>query len=375
MKVLVQWAHELPGNWQEVDSGSWGHLPARGVPTSKCRVDGERGWIQSINIQGVLLSGDHYAIEERPDGRVVAYVWSDDPDDWKAGEYWGHRLIFGSLAPCPSIGGALTTCIEHTIYGPQGSLPFSKFNPPKTCHHGIWLPDGLHEKHNQTRSVRGWREWGGGLAASELDNGRVRMQRKAGRWILPDGTRTYFHNPAALAIGAIGAPIENQLGTTAAGGPTTEQVTGLGGNGELAHAAASPAGEPNSAAWPTGNYRAQLDVTSVDVDLEFGLLTLGNADGGFMRFDSTLGTLLETRVQQEAAFSLTGLKLATTGSVSWTAGNATDRYGYAIAAVRTAGHGNKQLTLELGETDDFTDGPWPAAVAVTDNAPFYGANF
>jgi len=33
------------------------------------------------------------------------------------------------------------------------------------------------------------------------------------------------------------------------------------------------------------------------------------------------------------------------------------------------------MTLQLGEADDFTDGPWTASVVQPNNAIFFGSNF
>jgi hypothetical protein len=78
--------------------------------------------------------------------------------------------------------------------------------------------------------------------------------------------------------------------------------------------------------------------------------------------------------QDEAAFAGSGLKLATVNSPSWVTGLAdlqTYRFGVVIAAVRNAGHGQQTLTLQLGELDDFADGPWQA----TEGASAFGMNF
>ena len=37
--------------------------------------------------------------------------------------------------------------------------------------------------------------------------------------------------------------------------------------------------------------------------------------------------------------------------------------------------GNESLTFEVGENDDFCDGPWAAASTAGDNAPMFGINF
>ena len=83
--------------------------------------------------------------------------------------------------------------------------------------------------------------------------------------------------------------------------------------------------------------------------------------GHFARVNAAIDTEIDTHQQQEASFSLSGLKLATTGNVSWISSAQDDRFEVTVAAFRAFGHGNGQMELEVGETDDFTDGPWPAA--------------
>jgi hypothetical protein len=135
-------------------------------------------------------------------------------------------------------------------------------------------------------------------------------------------------------------------------------------------------GEPDSAAWPTtGVYRYQIDATSVGADLTYGLLTQGNGNGFFARTPADGLSVTESFVQDQAAFSSSGLNIASVTDPAWTAGNATDRFAIVLASVRTAGHGNQTLTLQLGETDDFADGPWPSGVAQDADALFFGTMF
>ena len=146
--------------------------------------------------------------------------------------------------------------------------------------------------------------------------------------------------------------------------------------GELAWVAATPVGEPNSAAWPTtGTYRYQIDCIAAGVDLTFGLLTQATYTGGFVRINSALDTELQLFAQSQSAFSGSGLHLATVTDPAWSAGAASDRFAIKIAGVRVIGHGNQIMTLQLGEVDDYADGPWPEGGVVAENATFFGSNF
>ena len=93
-------------------------------------------------------------------------------------------------------------------------------------------------------------------------------------------------------------------------------------------------------------------------DVAFGLLTLDGQDGGFVRVDSSLSSILQTIPQSESAFTSTGLHMASVTDPAWSSGSANDRYVLALTAYRTAGHSSQEITLQLNESDDFTDGPW-----------------
>jgi hypothetical protein len=353
-------------------------------------LDGSRGWIHSVNVQGTRIQADHIAIEQRgPITRI--YAWNDDRDDWPPGYAHGHIIDVRSLQRSPLFGMAYNTAHTHrrfaedtiaaTIEAHTGvrPRPFSSMpRPPQALvRHGIWMPDALHRAHEKAQDLHGWREWTEGVDRSLIHNGRVADQRRRGLYVVPDGTRTYYHNAVSQTIDALTADFENELGTSPAGA-TTQNVSTIDATGQLAWAAATAANEPDTGVWPTspGTYRAQLDVVLADVDMSYGLLTQGAGAGAFYKFYSTLATVRDSKPQDEAAFTLSGLKLATvTPGSSWLGTASSHRYGYAIAAVRTGGHGNKQMTLELGESDDFTDGPWPAAPTGGQNAVFHAHNF
>jgi hypothetical protein len=346
--------------------------------------DGNKGWITALNLFGVVFSGDHYAVEDLPNGAVRVTCWNDDPDDQDSSLFYARVVDFWPLQADPTMGGAINTKFQQTIYaGPGLSLPvqqyttvvpWSQFSPPNPsiARHGIWLPDQLYEEHNQAQTTHGWREWTAGVPAEDIVNGRVKPQRPEGRYIKPDGTRTYYASDTDLANDIHAADEEKAYLTTTG---TSQQVVSdkLDDNGEELFTFVTPSGEPASAAWPTGNYRAQLDCVSFHADGEFGVLDLG-ASGHFARVNAAISSDLETKQQQESAFILTGLKLATTGSVSWSAGAATDRFEVLVSGRRTTGHASIYLTLELNEADDYADGPW-AELVEEKSATFFGCNF
>jgi hypothetical protein len=194
-----------------------------------------------------------------------------------------------------------------------------------------------------------------------VKNGKLVSQRNAGLWIPPTGTRTYYHRSttAVANFHSPGNTWENELATTV--GVATNVVSkAIGVGGDSAWVAITPVGEPDfNGIWPS-DVRRQIDCTVLGSDLVFGLLTLGTGIGHFSRVSSNLAVEVETRQQQEAPFGLPGLSMATAGA--WTqTGSQTDRYENLIAAQRTAGHGTQNMTLQLDEADDFTDGGWTAA--------------
>lgn len=382
MRVCYQPTQDTPSDWIEVQSDAWA-----GLPSFTCH---------ALCVQGVVFDGaDHYSVEQRSPGVVDVVVWHDDPSDWPPGQRWARVWTFRHLRqdPDPRFGGAVRPQHQQVIYAENGVRPVLKaaygsnpsvsFRPWRSfdsrrvnAMHGAWVTDEQHADQQKARSVQGWRTWTEGLSEHELDaNGHVKVQRRMARYQVPRGTRTYYHNTNPVTT-PINADYENGLG----GAPTGAvlQTSGnVGTNGADVWSTITVAGEPDSAAWPTtGEYRYQLDVTAAGSDLTFGLLAQGNGDGHFSRISADGTTNLQTIVQDQSAFAGSGLFIASVTDPSWTPGAATDRYGFAVAGIRVIGHGNQTLTMQLGEADDFTDGPWAAAPApLAGNATFFGTSF
>jgi hypothetical protein len=382
MLIGYQPANEhSPVDWVWEDSSKW--------------VDVGEMDINAINVQGMVFEGpDQYSVEHRLDGTVVVHVWHSDPSSWPVGQRWARVVTLRPLAPDadPRYGGAINTGITQTIYAEEDIAPilraayqgnasievldWSEFDPglPPNPKPGIWLSDASYLAHQEKRTLRGWREWTEGLDPSEYEDGRLKDQRAQGRYSKPLGSRTYYHNGDDAVPSAVhNADYENALATSATG--ATDQTAAVGPNGSLTHLGSTAANEPGTGSWPTtGVYRWQVDIKSIGADLTCGLMTQGNKDGHFARVDSALASDLESFVQDQGAFSSPGLEMASITDPAWTSGSAGDRFEVLLASYRTTGHGTQNLTLELGETDDFADGPWPEAVAVS-NAIFFGTNF
>ena len=381
MRVLYQPTLGTPGDWAECQCVDWGRQGA-----FDC---------MALNVQGLVFEGaDHYDVLSLGNDVVEIAAWHDDPTDWPVGTRWARVVTISPLRPDPrpEYGGALNTNITTKLYVEDTALfeaaykgvynvqvfKWSSFRKSKytTSRSGLWVTDQQYADHQAARAVCGWREWTEGLDASELDaNGFVKQQRLQGRYVVPKGTRTYYHNATDAATGVHNAGEENELGNSPAG--LTNETVAVNQNGTIAFTGTTIAGEPDSAAWPTtGVYRCQIDAAAVGADHTFGLLTINGNTGHFSRVDSGLTSDQETFDQAQAAFNISGLHLATVTDPSWSAGSIADRFEIAIAVNRNAGHGPQDFTLQLGELDDFADGPWVAAPAgPAQNAIFFGMGF
>lgn len=396
MKVLVQWSKAGPGDWEEVDSSAWAGLPSRPVPAGGELIDDAPGWVTALNVQGVEFTGyDHYAVEELADGSggIRIIVWNDDPEDQDLAAvrrirqdqgpfprgFYGQVWTFFPLAPDPALGGVWNTqqtCEWFAEAGEvseyfSGRLPGFPSEPPipvrpwgelpvpasASVRHGVWMPPGLMDAHLRAQSRRGWREWTEGVPASELSGGRVRPQRAAGRWLKAKGTKTYFQRNTDVATGIHVATNEDDLNAVAGGGETEASGDHAAGASSLAYCFTTASGQPNNADWPSGTYRCQLDVSAAGANMSYGLLTLNGSAGHFGRVDSGLTADQESTAQAEAAFTGTGLKLATK---SWdpAAGAAGDRFECLVAARNAAAMNAAQTITLTFDSDAFVDGPW-----------------
>lgn len=378
MRILTQWTAESPGDWVETDSAAWAALPPR--------------TLHALCVQGDVFEGADYCTVEHVDQRTCRVIAAHVDDvDWPAGLKWVRVVTYTQLGPRPSLGGAIAPKKSQVIYAQHVIAasflavhkddpailirPWHEFVQPANRQHGSWVREDHHLAHQRARSFHGWRGWTEGLDPSELDaHGLVRTQRLQGRFIRAQGTRTYYHNPEERLTAIHIATHENAF-ESAPSNVANETVSYIGLGGVLGYVASTPVNEPDSALWPQGTYRYQIDVPGVGSDLAFGLLNQGIYEGHFARVNAALDTELQSSTQEQSAFTGASLHLATSVGAVWTAGNSTDRFEIAITVMRVAGHGTQNITLQLGEYDDFADGPWPAAGVQEGNAVFFGCNF
>lgn len=369
MRVLYQPSSASPADWLETDAKDWHLLSTLLEPNRVC-------------VQGVEFTAGHYAVEDLGLGVCRVTTWDDGPD-YADGWHYAYEVTFEPLGPDadPRYRGRINTRQRVRAFGEPLVLarmlasgpvqnteffPWEEFVPPveRDARHGIWLPDGLYREHESIRTRHGWREWTEGLAQSELDaKGWVKVQRPLGRYLIPLGTRTYFLTSTDRATFHAVLDIDNENAFEASAGPGDTEMSGnlAGSASGLLFVFTSDANEPDSAAWPTGDYNCHLDVPNAGAGITYGLRAAGTATGHFARVNAGLTADEETKPQTEPLFSLDGIKDASTGSVSWTGGLDTDRFECLVAGTRAVNHGNQNVDLTF-DADAFADGPWPAAI-------------
>lgn len=397
MKILIQWAKNTAENWQQYDHTEWPDLInqfKKEDPTNSGNplIDNDPGWINAINIQGVVFNADHYVVESLVGSGVKVTIINDDPDDNPTGFLNAEVWNFPPLSPDPNLGNAINTKQTSILYAEDSLiqtkhlnvdyesktlLPWKDFKKPRQniTIHGIQLSDAKFNEHQRKRSLRGWREWTEHLDPSQLNaSGILLSQRSLGLYSVPKGTKTFFatdnlspptlacfHNPPILWRQLINDPITESTTVVSVAIDTViarEMITG--------------SGQPNNLVWPSGEYRHQIDVTVAAAQIDYGIKNqfagINSTSGHFGRVDTerighTPSGGKSTSQQIEGIFNGTGLKLATT-QVAWGDGLATDRFGIRITMKNTTTMGpSRDITFELNGSDDFADGPWPADAA------------
>jgi len=195
MKIYIQWTTDPAQDWVLIDSADWSSLPKKPEPVGGEVVDSSLGWVYSINCQGCMFSGDHYAIVDLPDGSTAVASWTDDIDDRPESEFHGtigifldpaydshpkvqavntqqqfnvyaNGLIFNRIQSDPAENRSLD--IFDNFVPPGQTKKMSEFKPGELdrlyqksnlIRHGINVSEQLHSDHQSVKTVRGWREW------------------------------------------------------------------------------------------------------------------------------------------------------------------------------------------------------------------------
>ena len=182
--------------------------------------------------------------------------------------------------------------------------------------------------------------------------------------------KTYWPKTTALATGLHAGTFELEMNTTPSTGGGTAQSASISASSNIvSHVFTTPSGEPNSADWPSGTYRMQLDCSAVGANVTYNL---NSTSSHFSRVSDALSAHRESFWQSEANFSGTGLKLATS-VVDPAAGAASDRFECAVQAVNANTMSAQSLALDVASADAWVDGPWEDVV-FTARPPFGNAN-
>ncbi|MEE9593181.1 MAG: hypothetical protein V3W28_06350 [Thermoplasmata archaeon] len=394
MQVYVQWAQRHPNDYDVVDSAEWNSLERLPNPRERTPIrSDDAGWVFALNIQGTVFVGyDHYAVEDGgKSSRVTA--WTDTHAD---GMNRARVFEFFPIQPDPHLGGSYNTRASQTVYaqpnimqvlmkdgpvwcgnGPETAVvfrPWSEFEPPprETIRHGKWVQDSLVSPHDDARMERSWREWTGGVPRRWVREGEVLPGRLLDTFAKAEGTKTFGLRDTDQASGVHAtstSSFENQMTLSAFGAGELESENLSGGGSELTHLWTTLGSEPNEGTWPIGDYRCQLDASTIGTGITFGLRTAGAVTGHFARVNAGLTSDVDSNPQIEGLFgSPAGDKLATTGSVTWGGSTASDRFECLLAATRAADHGNQPLEMRY-DASAFADGPWtvgPPVGAVQD---------
>lgn len=373
MKILIQWATSTGKDWTEYDSREWNKLPTKPVPTGGEWIDNEPGWINQINVQGVVFSGnDHYAVERINNGGIRVTVWVDDEEDIASGasidkmaEVW----TFYPLRPDKKMGNAINTVQEKVWYGTKkvrdelwadivdvDIRPWEEFTTPDTkfVKHGIWLPDDVFAQHIEAASMVTWRDkpWTDHLPAQELGaNGKLLSQRHQGRYAPSEHTRTYYQTNTAEAHGLFSSAREYRAQLTNPGGSVSAGTESPAAGATVTYGVWSTvAGEPDILSWPAGTYRVSLDVS-----------TSSNAAARcFLRRDnSTLATNLADIDMGEQTG--TGIKIYSVTNPAVNPGGSaqTDRYVIHVQLRGTHSMNAGSYAHLVNDADTFSDNPFP----------------
>ena len=377
MKCCLQWTQQNPTDWIELDSSAWESLAKRPVPDvgELGGVDDTPGWVFDLNIQGYQFAGaDHYAVEDVGGGGVRVTVWNDDAGDILPDEFFAEVWTLMPLAADANLGGAINTVQSRVVYAAPTAFakwtkypienttvkPWSEFVAPDAAvtRHGIWATDVLAGTHEKAVTEQGWRDFGQHLDPSELDeNGRVKSQRLQKRYKIPPGTLTFFLYDNVLANGIHTADHEFDADETDIAVQSGQTATIAAGATEQAHVWVTVANKPNSADWPNGVYRVQIDVQTAMNAQGYGFLTINSVAGHMARVNSGISSDLQSWEQDEIAFTGTGIKLGT-NTIDPGSGGVTDRYEALLVFENSSGTMEGTLTVRCDDSDSFMDGPW-----------------
>lgn len=371
MRVLVQWTTSSPGDWVETTAALWSGLPSRPAPRpgQLGGLDLVPGHVFAVAVQGMVFTGqDHYHVRELPEGGCRVTCWNDDPADFP-GRRNARIHDFLPLAPDPALRGAINTRQRVIFYDEvptQGARTWNEFVPPVSdVRHGIWTLDDVAVQHARARSVNCWwdRRWADHLSSAELDaEGDLKSQRDQGRFKPNDHTITWYWTTTNRAVGIYAAVQEKALSRSVGSGSITVNLA-AGAAGVEGLTLTSPASDPNQGSWPTGNYRCQMDISSLGTSCSIRLEN-DDSETNYVRLNSALTTIVDNEYLavggSAANIVTTGIHLMSTGATgSWSPSGSTASDVVMIRFVVT--NGNMMAAEDIiftCDSDAFVDGPW-----------------
>ena len=372
MKVLIQWAMKRIRDWDEIDTSQISSIPPKENPGTGSRLDNFPGWINSINIQGVVICAyDHYNFQLGTDLKgewlkVTAWTLIDlsVPEASEKATEW----TFRNLTQDPKCGNAWNTNQTVNRWGYKNASPWNEFVIPQSgfTFHGKQLTDEEYLERKQIQSIHGWREWTEGVPEDQIGtDGKLKSQRAQGLYDKPDGTRTYWLTNTAILQPVVATENELEATDTEPGGSTGTDVSATvrKRSDELSFSWTANGTSVIDTAWVSGSYRFIMDVSSAGADITYALDgTIRAGYEGFNQYDNTNTTVQETKNDNGSAQSGTGIKTFTTGTVSWTDDTATDNKMVVALGVANGNSKDSQtLSVSVNDTDSYIDGPWESS--------------
>lgn len=186
-------------------------------------------------------------------------------------------------------------------------------------------------------------------------------------------TKKVYLDSVALSILTYAAVVENQaLEASGSLTPATDTVTLAAAESSVAaFGFASEAGFPNDADWPSGDYVAVISVNAIGADITLDLGGLGGAHFNRLTSTTTSAEALNNTGNYGSwdSRSGTGLKTFTLTGDDPGAGSSTDRIGFIIEASNAATMKAQDITLNLGTTATYIEGPWTVGPADQNVSP------
>ena len=187
MRLLVQWALSSPGDWEWVESHQWRSLPKKSNPIlTNLPIDHQKGWICRLNVQGIIWTSDHIAVEHITADEVKISAWDDSPsnttkraivwiiktlgkDQYQRWNTRQHRIIYAEDLTSSEWIGVPDVKSWNLWHEPEEAI----------VRHGKLLSDDLWREHLKSTRVMGWRDFTEGVPEEYIDfNGRIARQKK-----------------------------------------------------------------------------------------------------------------------------------------------------------------------------------------------------